>query len=78
MCTAVGSAKDFRACQNQQYRAFGDDKDSERRRQASANRVFTILKAALNHAFHDGKVPSDIAWRTVKPFKASTRRGFGI
>jgi integrase len=55
--------------QNQQYRAFGDDKDSERRRQASANRVFTILKAALNHAFHDGKVPSDIAWRKVKPFK---------
>jgi integrase len=55
--------------QNQQYRTLGDDKDSERRRQASANRVFTILKAALNHAFHDGKVPSDIAWRKVKPFK---------
>jgi integrase len=55
--------------QHQQYRALGDDKDSERRRQASANRVFTILKAALNHAFHDGKVPSDIEWRKVKPFK---------
>jgi hypothetical protein len=55
--------------QNQQYRAFGDDKDSERRRQDSANRVFTILKAALNHAFQDDKIPSDIAWHEVKPFK---------
>jgi len=54
---------------DQQYRAVCDDKDSERRRQASANRVFTILKAALNHAFHDGMVPSDVAWRKVKPFK---------
>ena len=54
---------------DQQYRAVCDDKDSGRRRQASANRVFTILKAALNHAFHDGMVPSDVAWRKVKPFK---------
>jgi integrase len=30
----------------------------------------TILKAALNHAFHVGKVASDAAWRKVKPFKA--------
>jgi integrase len=26
------------------------------------------LRAALNHAFHDGKIDSDIAWRKVKPF----------
>ena len=39
-----------------------------RRRRSSANRVLTILKAALNHAFHDGKVASDAAWRKVKPF----------
>jgi hypothetical protein len=48
---------------DRQYRLFMDDKDSERRRQASAKRVFAILKAALNHAFHNGKVPSDVAWR---------------
>src|SRR5262249_30811613 len=34
----------------------------------SANRTWTILRAALNHAFHDGKIESDIAWRKVKPF----------
>ena len=28
-----------------------------------------ILRAALNHAFNDGKVVSDHAWRKVKPFK---------
>jgi integrase len=53
----------------QQYRAFNGDKDAVRRRQASANRVLTILKAALNHAFNDGKVASDAAWRKVKRFK---------
>jgi integrase len=47
---------------------FGDRGD-KRRRQASANRVLTILKAALNHAFADGKVASDSAWRRVKPFR---------
>src|SRR5262249_43127100 len=51
---------------------FGDkptSDDDHRRRQASANRVLTALKAALNRAFADGKVPSDAAWRKVKPFK---------
>jgi integrase len=44
--------------------------DAKRARRASANRTWTILRAALNHAFHDGKAPSDIAWRKVKPFRA--------
>jgi hypothetical protein len=48
---------------------FSGDRDSKRRRQASANRVFTILKAALNHAFHDGKVPLGCCMTKVKPFK---------
>jgi integrase len=41
---------------------------SERSRRASANRVFAVLKAALNAAFQNGKVPTDAAWRKVKPF----------
>lgn len=53
----------------QQFRKFSGDKDAVRRRQASANRVMTILKAALNQAFENGKVPSDTAWRKVKRFK---------
>jgi integrase len=48
---------------------LADDPDVRRRRQATANRTLTILKAALNHAFHDGHVQSDEAWRRVKPFK---------
>ena len=44
--------------------------DEERRkRRATANRVLTMLKAALNRAFIAGRVPSDAAWRKVKPFK---------
>jgi len=48
--------------------ATGDD--ARRARRASANRTWTILRAALNHAFHDGKVGSDLAWRKVKPFRS--------
>jgi hypothetical protein len=39
----------------QQHRAFDGSADGVRRRRSSANRVLTILKAALNHAFNDGK-----------------------
>src|SRR5262249_4581346 len=38
-------------------------------RRASTNRTWTVLRAALNHAFHDGKIESDAAWRKVKPYK---------
>jgi integrase len=44
------------------------DADAKRARRASANRVLTILKAALNHAFREGHAPSDDAWRKVRPF----------
>jgi integrase len=47
---------------------FGE-RGEKRRRQASANRVLTILKAALNHAFQDGKVAADTEWRKAKPFR---------
>ena len=40
-----------------------------RRRQSTANRVLTILKAALNYARHEGKIASDDAWEQVKPFR---------
>src|SRR5262249_53173738 len=49
-----------------------DPKNAEavRRRRANANRVLTYLKAALNHAWRNGLVPSDDAWRRIKPFKS--------
>ena len=56
--------------QPQQYREFdSSNAEAVRQRRASANKVLTMLKAALNRAFHDGKIPSDAAWRRVKPFK---------
>jgi integrase len=45
------------------------DAQGKRQRRATANRVLTVLKAALNQAFRNGKVPSDDAWRRVKPFR---------
>jgi len=33
--------------------------DAIRKRRATANRVLTVLKAALNHAWREGRVPSD-------------------
>jgi integrase len=49
-----------------------DPKNAEamRRRRASANRALTYLKAALNLAWRNGAIPSDDAWRRVKPFRS--------
>jgi integrase len=47
-----------------------EDEDAGRRRRATANRVLTVLKAALNHARAEGKVVcSGDAWQLVKPFR---------
>jgi integrase len=46
-----------------------DDEDARRARKATANRILTLLKAALNRAFHADRASSDSAWRKVKPFK---------
>jgi integrase len=54
--------------EKQRYRKLGDDEESKRRRQASANRTLTVLKAALNRAWREGKAASDAAWRRVEPF----------
>jgi integrase len=48
-----------------------DDAEGHRARRASANRILTVLKAALNLAYGDGNVASDDAWRRVSPFKAA-------
>jgi integrase len=46
-----------------------DDPETRRKRQVTANRVWTVFRAALNQAFHDGKVSSDSAWKRVKMFR---------
>ena len=50
-------------------RAPTTDKEIRARR-ASANRVLTMLKAALNHAYDEGHVGNHDAWgRKLKPFR---------
>jgi integrase len=48
-----------------------DPKDGEgvRARRSTANRTLTVLKAALNHAFQEGRAATDEPWRKVKPFR---------
>ena len=53
----------------QKRKATVDEVDLQRRRQASANRVFAAFRACLNHAWREGKTESDAAWRRVPPFR---------
>jgi integrase len=53
-----------------QYRAAPSSDEDVRRRRATANRVLTMLKAALNHAFDEGHISNRDAWgRKLKPFR---------
>ncbi len=58
-----------RAGEKQKHRDVAEGENVRRSRRASANRTWTTLRAALNHAFHTDKTDSDKAWRKVKPFK---------
>ena len=53
-----------------QFKAAPVGDEAMRARRASANRVLTMLKAALNHAFDEGHVNNRDAWgRKLKPFR---------
>jgi integrase len=62
--TARGAAQKHRRMEGE---------DVARARRASANRTWTVLRAALNRAFEEDKVDSDKAWRKVKPFRGVER-----
>jgi integrase len=53
----------------QKHREADGSPEGVRRRRSTANRVLTILKAALNHAHREGRSVSDDAWRTVRAFR---------
>ncbi|HET9688543.1 MAG TPA: hypothetical protein VFP79_15355, partial [Pseudolabrys sp.] len=56
--------------EEQKYREIDEDDDEAMRaRRATVNRIWTTLRAALNHAFAEGHVLTDREWRKVKPFK---------
>jgi integrase len=50
-------------------KATPDNEGARRARKATANRILTVLKAALNRAFSANRISSDAAWRKVKPFR---------
>ena len=50
-------------------RQFREGEFDPRARKASANRVLTILKAALNHAFKHDMATDPNQWKAVEPFK---------
>jgi integrase len=52
----------------QKHKEISTD-DQKRARRATANRTWTVLRAALNRAFQNDETPSDTAWRKVKPFE---------
>lgn len=54
----------------QAYREIDpNDPDALRKRQATANRILTVLKAALNHAYRENRVGSKAAWEKITPFR---------
>jgi integrase len=55
----------------EQRRRTGDTPEFRRARKATANRIFTILKAALNHAYRMRLVANTDAWDRVRPFKGA-------
>src|SRR5262249_1142935 len=52
-----------------------EDRDKRRAAQATANRRWSVLRAILNSAFRKdpARVPSDGAWRRVRPFAKTDR-----
>lgn len=56
--------------EEQKYKVLDTSEEGVRRRRSTANRVLTVLKAALNHAHAKEKaVPHADAWEAVKPFR---------
>ena len=51
------------------FRPHAVTPEAIRRRAATANRVLTILKAALNDSYHEGRIPINEAWQRVKAFR---------
>jgi len=52
--------------EKQKYREVDGSEDGRRARRASARRIWTTLKAALNHSFRHDKIASDAVWKKVK------------
>ena len=63
--TSVGEEQQFKMNET-------NDPEYQRKRRATANRIISIFKAILNHAFYTNRIPSNEAWQKLKPFKNVT------
>ena len=61
--------RDSLAASKKKKKSSDSAREQRRKRQASANRVLTILKAALNYAERMGKYRGETPWKLVEPFK---------
>jgi integrase len=57
----------------QKFAEIDHSEEGRRKRRSSANRVLTILKAALNYAWREGHVATDAEWKRVKAFPNTVR-----
>lgn len=60
--TGLGNPQQYNTDEN-------NDPEYQRRRRATANRIVTILKAILNHAYKTDRVKSNEVWQKLQPFK---------
>lgn len=60
--TGIGNKQQFKTNNN-------DDPEYQRKRRSTANRIITIFKAILNHAFQTNKINTNETWLKLKPFK---------
>ena len=61
--------RQIRRWHNNLVRLDTEDPEALRKRRATANRIFTIVKAVLNLARREGRAVDDSAWRNVQPFR---------
>jgi len=54
---------------SRKQKSIDSPREQRRKRQATANRVLTVLKAALNYAERTGKYQGPTPWKLVEPFK---------
>jgi len=69
LATSGARLRTAKGTEKSKTRPVDNAPDAIRRRRATANRILTRLKAALNYAWKQGKVASDTSWRKIKPFK---------
>lgn len=46
-----------------------NDQTVMRKRYATANRIFTVLRATLNHGYRRNRIPTKAAWEKITPFR---------